>query len=404
MIANIERGEIVQGASTITQQVVKQLLLSPERTFERKAKELILAIELESKLSKNDILYLYVNHIYFGAGTYGISAAAQTLFGRDVADLSLAQAALLAGLPKAPSRTDPLRRPEAAISRQRYVLDRMASVGFITTRERDAALAEPLALEHSKAPKYTSAPWYVEHVRRLLEEQYGPELADLGLHVETAVDLRLQQYAEETLRDGLRAIERQLGRRNVVRHLPAERIDDYLGSQRQSRTPEGPQQAVVTRIGADSLDIRTPWESAVVPKDGLGTGPERRSSSTFRVGDVISVDPIARDEDGVMQYTLDLDPQVEGALIVIEPETGLVKALVGGVDFRRSQFNRAVLARRQPGSAFKPFIYAAAIDPRLHRGVDRSGCADLLPGGRRGMWSPKNFRDKCFGPDAAHAR
>jgi membrane carboxypeptidase/penicillin-binding protein len=168
--------------------VVKQLLLSPEQTFERKAKEIILALELESKLSKDDILYLYLNHIYFGAGTYGISAAAQTLFGKEVGELSLAQAALLAGLPQAPSRFHPMRSPEAAIDRQHYVLDRMVASGFITPEERDAALAEPLSFMNIKAPTYAAAPWYVEHVRRLLEEQYGPEYADLGLHVHTAGD------------------------------------------------------------------------------------------------------------------------------------------------------------------------------------------------------------------------
>jgi penicillin-binding protein 1A len=398
VLANLERGEIVQGASTITQQVVKQLLLSPERTFERKAKELILAVELESKLSKDDILYLYLNHIYFGAGTYGISAAAQTLFGRDVGSLSLAQASLLAGLPQAPSRTDPLRRPEAAINRQHYVLDRMVAVGFITPQERQAALAEPLQLENIKVPKYVAAPWYVEHVRRLLEEQYGPEFADLGLHVETAVDLRLQRDAEETLRDGLRTIEGRLGRRNVMRHLTLKRIDSYLERQRQSRTPEGPQQAVVTRAGSDSLEIRTPWETALVPSEGFGTGRERRSPGNFSVGDVVSVDPIGRADDGIMHYALDLDPQVEGALVVIEPETALVKALVGGVDFQRSQFNRAVLARRQPGSAFKPLVYAAAIDHGFTAASVVQDAPISLPGGKRGPWSPKNFSGKYLGP------
>lgn len=398
VLANLERGEIVQGASTITQQVVKQLLLSPERTFERKAKELILAVELESKLSKDDILYLYLNHIYFGAGTYGISAAAQTLFGRDVASLSLAQASLLAGLPQAPSRTDPLRRPDAAINRQRYVLDRMRTVGFITPDEYAAALAEPLNLENIKAPKYAAAPWYVEHVRRLLEQHYGPEFADLGLHVQTAVDLRLQRDAEETLRDGLRSIERRLGRRNVVRHLTEARIEPYLERQRQSRTPEGPQQAVVIHVGKDSLDVRTPWERAVVPSDGLGSGKDRRAPSNFRVGDVVSVDPLERTEDGVMQYALDLDPQVEGSMVVIEPETALVKALVGGVDFRRSQFNRAVIARRQPGSAFKPLVYAAAIDHGFTAASVVQDAPISLPGGKKGPWSPKNFSGKYSGP------
>jgi penicillin-binding protein 1A len=395
--ANLRRGDIVQGASTITQQVVKQLLLSPERTFERKAKELILAVELENKLSKDDILYLYLNHIYFGAGTYGISAASQTFFGREVADLSLAQAALLAGLPQAPSRYDPLRRPSQARRRQLYVLARMAEVGFITAAERDAAIAEPLHLQRVKAPTYAAAPWYVEHVRRLLEEQYGPEFADLGLQVETAVDLRLQQAAEETLRQGLRRVDRGLGSRRVLRRLPPQRVEAYLEKQGRSRPRGGPQQAVVTRVGRDELEIRTPWETAVIPSEGLGDGADRRRPGQFRVGDVVAVDPLPRGEDGVLRYALDQDPQVEGAMVVIEPETGLVKALVGGVDFERSQFNRAVLARRQPGSAFKPLVYAAAIDKGYTAATIVHDAPIGLPDGRGGTWSPKNFGNKYMG-------
>jgi penicillin-binding protein 1A len=397
LIANLQHREIVQGASTITQQVVKQLLLSPERSFERKAKEIVLALEIESKLSKDDILYLYLNHIYFGAGTYGLSAASQTLFGCEVGDLSLAQAALLAGLPQAPSRTDPLRRPAAAISRQRYVLDRMAAVGFITAAERDAALAEPLELRNAKVPTYVAAPWYVEHVRRLLEEQYGPEFADLGLQVHTAVDLRLQGEAEASLRDGLRSIERRLGRRSVRRHLKPERIETFLEKQRQSRPPDGPQQAVVSRVEAERLLIRTPWQDGVIAATGLGTGNDHRAAGDFRVGDVLSVDPLSRGDDGVMQYALDQEPQVEGALVAIEPETGQVKALVGGVDFQRSQFNRAVLARRQPGSAFKPLVYAAAIDHGYTAASIVLDAPISLPDGRHGMWSPKNTSNKYMG-------
>ena len=397
LLANLESGQIVQGASTITQQVVKQLLLSPERTFERKAKEFILALELESKLSKDEILYLYLNHIYFGAGTYGLSAATRTLFGKDVGDLSLAQAALLAGLPQAPSRHDPVRRPEAAVKRQQYVLERMAAVGFITAQECEAARAEPLTFENTSPPTDGLAPWYVEHVRRLLEEQYGSAFVDLGLHVLTAVDLRLQAEAEATLRDGLRTIERRLGVRHAVRHLPATRIDAFLERQRQSRPPSGPQQAVVTRVGAEQLEIRTPWEIGVVPKDRLGAGRERRAPSDFRVGDVVSVDPTVRGDDGVMRYALDQEPQVEGALVAIETETGQVKALVGGVDFQRSQFNRAVLARRQPGSAFKPFIYAAAIDHGYTAATIVEDAPISLPDGRHGQWSPKNSSGRYMG-------
>jgi len=397
MLTNLQRGEVVQGASTITQQVVKQLLLSPEKSFERKAKELILAIEFESKLSKDDILYLYLNHIYFGAGAYGVSAAADTFFGKDVGDLSLAEAALLAGLPQAPSRYDPLRHPKAAASRQHYVLDRMADARFISAEEREAALAEPVRLSGPKVITYASAPWYVEHVRRLLEEQFGPEFASLGLQVHTAVDRRLQNAAEETLHDGLRTIEKQLGLRKVVRHLPAQQIDAYLERQRKSRPSGGPQQAVVTRVGAEQLDILTPWESGVVPKEGLVTDQQQRAAHDFRVGDIYWVDPATRGTDGVMRYALDQDPQVEGAMVVIEPDTGQVKALVGGVDFQRSQFNRAVLARRQPGSAFKPLIYAAAIDHGYTAATVVQDAPISLPDGRNGSWSPKNFDNKYMG-------
>jgi penicillin-binding protein 1A len=396
LVANIERSTIAQGASTITQQVVKQLLLSPERTLERKVKEIILALQMEKILSKNQILYLYLNHIYFGAGTYGVAAAAQNLFATSVGDLSLAQAAVLAGLPQAPSRYDPTRNPEAAIERQRYVLERMEDVGFITAPERAQALAEPLSLARAKVPTYAGAPWYVEQVQRLLEEHFGPEFAGLGLQVHTAVDLRIQDEAEAALRDGLRRIERRLGR-GVLRRLRADRIDAYLARQRSSRSPGGPQRAVVTRVAADHLEIRTPWEAAVVTGDGLGTGSDRLSASRFRVGDLISVDPVGPGADGVMRYALDADPLIEGAIVAMEPDTGLVKALVGGVDFERSQFNRAVLARRQPGSAFKPLVYAAAIDRGYTAATIVQDAPISLPDGRQGNWSPKNFGNRYMG-------
>jgi penicillin-binding protein 1A len=310
VIANTRRGEIVQGASTITQQVVKQLLLTSERSFERKAKELILALELESKLTKDDIFYLYLNHIYFGAGTYGISAAARSFFEVEPGALSIAQAALLAGLPQAPSRYDPRRHSEAALRRQRYVLDRMLAAGFLSAEEYAAARDEPIMIASRKPVSYDRAPWYVEHVRTLLEEEYGSAFATLGLEVHTAVDLRLQSAAEEVLHDGLAVIERRLGTR---------------------RTKGDPQ-------------------------------------------------------------------PLEGALVAIDPASGEVKALVGGIDFRRSQFNRAVQARRQPGSAFKPFVYAAAIDHGYTPATIVDDSPISLPDGRRGYWTPKNFSNRYMGP------
>jgi penicillin-binding protein 1A len=391
LLANLRRGEIVQGASTITQQVVKHLLLSPERSFERKAKEMLLALQLESKLSKDDIFYLYLNHIYFGSGTYGISAAARTFFDADANALSLAQGALLAGLPQAPSRYDPRRHPHDAIRRQRHVLDRMLIAGFITVEEHAAARNAPIEFATRKTPTYDVAPWYVDHVRSTLEAEYGPEFASLGLQVQTALDLRLQDAADVTLHEGLRTIERRLGVRNTVRHLPSDGVEAYLRRQRASRPRDGPQQAVVTGVRGNEILIRTPWEAGILASN------DRRAPGAFRGGDVVSVNPVSRGDDGVMRFALDVRPQLEGALVAIDLESGQVKALVGGVDFRRSQWNRAVQARRQPGSAFKPFVYAAAIDRGYTPVTIVQDAPISLPDGRRGAWSPHNFENRYMG-------
>jgi penicillin-binding protein 1A len=391
LVANLKHGEIVQGASTITQQVVKHLLLSPERSFERKAKEMLLALELESKLTKDQIFYLYLNHIYFGSGTYGIAAAARTFFDASPSELSLAQAALLAGLPQAPSRYDPRRHRREAIRRQRHVLDRMLTAGFITAEEHAAALDEPIEFAAPKAPTYDLAPWYADHVRSLLEAEYGPEFASLGLQVHTALDLYLQDAADTTLREGLRTIERKLGVRNSVRHLPPDGVEPYLDRQRASRPREGPQHAVVTGMRPHEILIRTPWEAGRVARE------DGRAPGAYRSGDVVNVNPVSRGDDGVMRFAIDVEPQLEGALVAIDLATGQVRALVGGVDFRRSQFNRAVQARRQPGSAFKPLIYAAAIDRGYTPVTIVEDAPISLPDGRRGSWTPQNFENRYMG-------
>jgi penicillin-binding protein 1A len=316
---NLRHGEIVQGASTITQQVVKQLLLSPERSFERKAKEMILALEIEAKLSKDQIFYLYLNHIYFGSGTYGIAAASHGFFGVAPSQLTLPQAALLAGLPQAPSRYDPRRHPEEAIARQHYVLERMRIAGFITREQYDEAMATPIVL--APPPESVTEPaatWYVDQVRRLLEDEYGDEYAALGLQVTTAVDLRMQRAAEDALQKGLAPLQKRLG------------------------------------------------------------GPRGKRK--------------AGDDD-----TPDASEHIEGALVAIDPETAQVKALVGGLDYARSVFNRAVLARRQPGSSFKPFVYATAVDHGYTQDTVVLDAPISLPDGRGGAWTPKNFGNKYMG-------
>ena len=401
-LANFREEQIVQGASTITQQVVKQLLLSPERSYERKLKEVILAQQLESKLRKEKILELYLNEIYFGARAYGIVAAARTYFGVEVADLSIAQSALLAGLAKAPSRYNPQSRPENALQRQRYVLRRMHEEDLITTEEYRTASEEVLDFEGQRIDSYAIAPWYVEHVRRLLEEHFGRSFASRGFRVHTALDPQWQAAADKALLEGLARIERRWRLRVSVDRLKEDEYDAYLARRRRVSARGGPQHGIITQIQASGAQkgvaVRTPWYEGFVAEENLVAARGKLRPTFFRKGDVVAVDPLEPDENGTMQFALDKEPQVEGALVAIEPDTGLVKAMVGGADYRRSKFNRAVLAKRQPGSAFKPFVFAAAVDRGLMPDSVVMDAPISLPNGARGFWTPKNFGNKYLGP------
>jgi penicillin-binding protein 1A len=379
-VNNLRSGATHQGGSTITQQVVKNLLLTNERSWQRKAREAILALKLETKLSKDDILYLYLNQIYFGGNAYGIAAAAKTFFDVEVEDLTVAQAAVLAGLPQAPSRYDPLRQTKQALARQHYVLERMLSEGFITKEQYETATAERLHFSPRKPGVYLAAPWYVEHVRRLLEDRYGPAAAQLGLRVHTAVDVHLQEAAEQALAQGLRDLDRRQGFRGPVTHL------------------EGKEIAVVTAVRADRLEVRTGWEDGVVSLEGLVWNTKRLAPSTFHLGDVIAVTLADKAPDGsAARFALDQDPQVEGALVSVDPYTGQVKAMVGGYSFGRSHFNRAVQAHRQPGSAFKPFVYAAAMENGFTPASVVLDAPITFTFGNQ-SWSPSNFKSKYYGP------
>ena len=400
LVANLFHGHVVQGGSTITQQVVKALLLSPERSYERKLKELVLALRLEAKLSKDDILYLYLSQIYFGAGAYGVAAAAREFFDTNVEELTIAQAAVLAGLPQAPSRYDPQRHPQHAVARQHYVLQRMRENGFITPAQQTGALAEQLVFAPRRPATYLAAPWYVEHVRRLLEERYGGTAPyQLGLQVYTAVDVGMQKAAEEAVRAGLRELDARQGFRGPVRHLDPKKVEAFLAREAASKPLDaGRARGVVTDVRAQGLGIRTAWEKGWLPASALGWGARRLAPSAFKPGDVIAVTVTEEAVGGEARFALDQEPQVEGALAAIDPYTGQVKAMVGGYDFRRSQFNRAVQAKRQPGSAFKPLIYACAID---HGYTPASIVLDapiVLPDGNRPPWMPRNYEDKYYGP------
>src|SRR5881296_4541660 len=273
-VANLLHHQVVQGGSTITQQVVKALLLSPERSYERKVKELVLAFRLEAKLSKDDILYLYLNQIYFGAGAYGVAAAAREFFDTSLEDLTIAQAAVLAGLPQAPSRYDPQRHPQHAVARQHYVLQRMRENGFITPQQQAGALAEQIVFARRRPATYLAAPWYVEHVRRLLEERYGETAPyQLGLQITTAVDLEMERAAEEALRAGLRELDHRQGFRGPLRHLDPrqrEKMDAFFARETANKPPEdGRARAVVLDVRPQGLAVRTAWERGTLPADAL---------------------------------------------------------------------------------------------------------------------------------------
>jgi penicillin-binding protein 1A len=409
LINNLVAGGKVQGGSTITQQVVKSLLLTPKKSYERKLKEMILAMRLERQLTKEQILYLYLNNIYLGSGAYGVAAAAQEYFGKDAADLTLSEAALLAGLPQAPSRYSPFRHWPRAKARQRYVLDRMADIRFVTRAEAAAAAREPIALAPRKG-SFIAAPHYVEHVRRLLEERYGETaLYALGLRVHTPVNLEFQRAAEAALRDGLVELSVRERYEGTVRHLGLTETEAFLRAQEDELAGRGPErnrsyEAVVTAVvpppkgnGAHGPTTRV----RVGPFRGVlqhtvvasGLGPE-----TYRTGDVLRVRFAAGGgDDDTYQFIRDPQPPVEGAMIALDPATGDVKAMVGGYDFDSSQFNRAVQGARQPGSAFKPLIYAAALDRKFTPAtviVDEP----ISFQDNNGVWTPQNFENKFFGP------
>ncbi|MBI3783197.1 MAG: PBP1A family penicillin-binding protein [Deltaproteobacteria bacterium] len=400
---NIVAGGKVQGGSTITQQVVKQLLLSPKKSYERKLKEVLLAIRLEQQLSKDDILSLYLNHIYLGSGAYGVAAAANEYFGKPIDKLSVAEAALLAGLPQAPSKYSPFKHWPRARARQHYVLERMAAVGFITPAEADLAMREPIALASRKG-SFVAAQYYVEHVRRMLDERFGDSaLYQLGLRVQTAVDLRLQTAAEAALRDGLREIEARQHYDGTLRHLEPGEIDAFIQEQRRL-------------LHGRPLERGKTYEAIVRGTSGRGTArlqigpfhgvlvadPAPTGHATHRNGDVLRVrvaDGSATDPQGNANYTFERSGELalQGAAIVIDPRSGDIKAMVGGTDFDGSQFNRATQAARQPGSAFKPLVYAAAFDDKFTPASVIVDAPVSFPD-NNGVWTPHNYENRFFGP------
>jgi penicillin-binding protein 1A len=407
-IKDIAAGQIVQGGSTITQQVVKSLLLTPQRTFSRKIKEAILAHRIDSSLSKNEILYIYLNQIYLGAGAYGVEAAARTYFDEHASELDLAQASLLAGLPRAPNRFSPMAHLAEARKRQRYVLQRMVDANFITYDQAQKALAEPIHIVEKStrfSPEKMNS--FTEEVRREAEARFGREmLYKEGLTIDTTLDYKAQLMAQNALDQGLSAIDRRHRKyRGLHVYVPAgdwpstlKILTDSNGKLQNGKVVAGLITAFDARSKTISADLGV--AKAVVPEAGWKWVrlSATRAQRVFRPGDVLRLrlDGMRGDQ---WVANVEQDPGIEGAIMSMSPDTGRVICMVGGRNFKISQFNRCTQAARQPGSSFKPIIYAAALDKGFtEASVLMDTPITFFDHSARGSWTPENFDRRFKGP------
>lgn len=407
-LKNIEAGSIVQGGSTITQQVAKIILLSPERSFIRKIKEVITALRIERSFTKEQILELYLNQIYLGHGAYGIGQVAGTYFSKEITQLNLAEIAMIAGMPRAPARYSPVNYPHRARERQKYVLRRMLAVGYITPKEAKAAEGTPLKVVQQDRSVLEASAYFVEHVRRYIEEKYGTDLLYKGgLTIRTALDVRLQEAAMEAVQEGLRELDKRHGFRGPAQKVKLKAAAEFLTSQPKiSQGTEGPETGQIVKGVVEKIDRArgTAWVKLRGFKGRLDLSEANWAMKAPRVsiepGDVIEVRvEDYDDEKKELVLSLEQEPIVQGALVALEPTTGYIRAMVGGSDFRRSQFNRAVQARRQPGSAFKPIIYAAAMDAGFTpESVIVDSPVSYRAGGPGEYWQPQNYDKEFKGP------
>lgn len=366
-VVNAKSGRMSQGGSSVTQQLAKVLFLSPERSFRRKIKEAILAVNIERSYSKEEIFTLYCNQIYLGHGRYGVEAASQLYFGKHVWELDTAEAALIAGLPQAPEGHSPIRHPASALERRNHVLDRMAAEGMLSSADAETAKAEPLGVvvKSSSAASLDNgdeAGYFREEVRQFLEQKFGARgIYHDGLSVHTTLDTGLQVAAERAVRDGLLALDARHGWRGAKQNLVKLQEDlETWSSPAWRRAPRVGDliPGVVMTAGGGKIEVRVDDHQALVTEAPEWTG-KRRASDLLRRGDVGLFRVVAVKPRLALEIVQ--EPEAEAALVAIDVKTGAVKALVGGWSFERSRFDRAVQAQRQTGSAFKAILYAAAM-------------------------------------------
>lgn len=406
VLANLGAGGKTQGASTITMQVARNVYLSSEKTFTRKIYEVLLTFKLEHLLTKNQILEIYMNQIFLGNRAYGFAAASEAYYGKPLKDISIAEAAMLAGLPKAPSAYNPISNPKRARIRQLYIIERMEENGFITAAEAAQAKQEELKLNTGSNNTRVHAEYVAEMARQLIYAQYGAEAYTRGINVYTSLNAGEQEAAYTALRKGIMDYERRQHYRGPERFIalpqdPEERenaIDDVLANHPDNGNvmsavvlEASPRKIVATRADGDKFEITG---------DGLkpaqsGLSDKAPPNTRLRAGAVIRVVKTPKNTWEITQL-----PEVEGAFVALDPRTGAIRALVGGFDFGKNKFNHVTQAWRQPGSSFKPFIYSAALEKGFGPATMINDAPIFFSAGTTGgqPWEPKNYDSRYDGP------
>ncbi len=404
----VTTGTKTRGGSTITMQVARNFFLSSEKTYSRKLNEILLALKIEKELDKKTILELYLNKIYLGNRAYGVVAAAQVYYGKTLDELSIAQAAMIAGLPKAPSRYNPIINPERALIRRDHILRRMRQLGYIDEEQYQQAKAEPVSAELHGSKVSADARYVTEMVRKKLYEQYGDEIYSSGMKVYTTIDNGLQVAANQALRKALLDYDRRHGYRGRIGRIDWEKVDvdpfedGLVEAERVGNLVKGVVKSVdqdkAVVVLPDFRSVEVPFEKGIDwARDYISEnrrGPELKSAAErLQPGDVIWLEQ--RDDLWLLAQV----PDVEGAIVSLDPENGAIRALVGGFDYFRNKFNRATQAKRQPGSNFKPFIYSAA----LEKGYTAATLINDAPvvfddDSLEATWRPENYSGRVYGP------
>jgi penicillin-binding protein 1A len=405
VISNLRSGRRGQGFSTLTMQLSRVLFLTPEKTYERKVKEIILAFQIEKSFTKEEIFAFYCNQIYFGHGNYGVQAASEFFFNKPIKELTISEAALLAGLPQNPSRLSPLDHPKNTVARRNHVIDRMVEERYLTSEQGEQAKKEPLNLQLRREPP-SMAPYFVEEIRKYLEREYGSQrIYQGGLRVYTTLDSRMQQAANRALRLGLHRLDRRArGFAPVTASIlkngafpPRYRLDDWdrppqVGEVTRGVVLDSDRALAVVQIGDYRARVGLP-EIAWTGRRSVAEVLPRGAIAPFLI-------QALGEEGGVKEAKVlyEQEPKVEGALLALEPRTGAIKAMVGGYDFEKSKFNRSTQAWRQVGSAFKPIIYSAAIERAGYTPSTIILDAPISFPDNQGVWTPHNYDFTFWGP------